>query len=191
MRSLSRDDAQKLVDTISPREARAVHALMCGTGIEIGAALTLRRRDIDVEAGTIHAHGTKRAHRDRVVRVTEPWCWQIVLEWLEARRALPDAPVFQISYWAATDALERALKALKWTNYRSHDWRHTYAVQALRDGEVPQVVAHQLGHKTPAMVYAVYGRYAPTASDYCSRLTVGLTVAPKDDVSAPKNRVAI
>jgi len=191
MRSLSRADAQKLVDAVNPAEARAVHALMCGSGIEIGAVLTLRHRDIEVEAGTVHAHGTKRASRDRVVRVTEPWCWQIVLEWLRAQRALPDAPVFGQSYWAVTDALRRVLKALKWTDYRSHDWRHTYAVQALRDGEAPQVVAHQLGHKTAAMVYAVYGRYAPTASDYRSRLTLGLTVEPKSGTSSAAIRVAV
>ena len=114
-----------------------------------------------------------------------------LIEWLEARRALPDAPVFAMGYWQVTEALNRALAAVGMKDYRSHDWRHTYAVQALRDGVTPQVVAHQLGHKTPAMVYAVYGRYAPTASDYRSRLTVGLTVDSQSNANTARKRVAI
>ena len=79
---------------------------------------------------------------------------------------------------------------MKWTDYRCHDWRHTYAVQALRDGESPQVVAHQLGHKTAATVHAVYGRYVPIASDYRSGQTVGLTVASESVSKVDKTRAA-
>ncbi len=190
MRSLTRAEAQKLIEGINSLEARAVHSLMCGSGMEIGTVLALRHRDVDVTGGTVHAHGTKRVHRDRVVRVTEPWCWEIFVGWLRSQRALPDAQVFRISYWAATEALQRALEAQKLTNYRSHDWRHTYGVQALRDGESPQVVAHQLGHKTAAMVHAVYGRYVPVNSDYRSKQTVGLTVASERAAAVGKTRAA-
>jgi integrase len=110
--------------------------------------------------------------------------------WLRFQRALPDAPVFRIGYWTATDTLQHALKAVKWADYRSHDWRHTYAVQALRDGESPQAVAHQLGHKTAAMVHAVYGRYVPIASDYRSGQTVGPTVASEGASKVDKTRAA-
>lgn len=177
VRSLSRTEAQKLVGAISSAEARTVHALMCGSGMEIGAVLTLRRRDIDLEAKTVHAHGTKRLSRDRVVRVPESWCWELLVSWLRDRRLLPDAQIFQLSYCATRRALKSACKAVGVDNYRSHDWRHTYAVQARRDGYSDQVIAHQLGHKTTAMVQAVYGRYTPTEADYRRSQTVGQTVA--------------
>ena len=56
--------------------------------------------------------------------------------------------------------------------------------------ESPQVVAHQLGHKTAAMVHAVYGRYVPIASDYRSGQTVGLTVASESASIIDKTRAA-
>ena len=180
VRALTRPEAEALVAAISPVEARTIHALMCGSGMEIGAVFALRHRDIDIQTGTVQAHGTKRLHRDRTVRVTERWCWDILLDWLAEHPGLPGAPVFRMSYYAARDALSRAMKAVEVENYRSHDWRHTYAVQALRNGERPEIVAHQLGHKTPAMVHAVYGRYVPNAADYVASQTVGLTVAQND-----------
>jgi hypothetical protein len=62
---------------------------MAGTGMEWGAAAAARRRDVDREAHTIHAHGGKNRHRDRRVRVTEDWCWSIVRPHL--RDVLPGA----------------------------------------------------------------------------------------------------
>ena len=180
VRALSRPEAEGLVAAISPVEARTIHALMCGSGMEIGAVFSLRHRDIDIQAGTVQAHGTKRLHRDRTVRVTERWCWDILLVWLADHPGLPGAPVFRMSYYAVRDALSRAMKAVEVEDYRSHDWRHTYAVQALKNGLRPEIVAHQLGHKTPAMVHAVYGRYVPNATDYVVSQTVGLTVAPNE-----------
>ena len=45
-----------------------------------------------------------------------------------------------------------------------------------------QAIAHQLGHRTTAMVQTVYGRYSPTAADYKRSQTVGLTVASEDSM---------
>ena len=59
-----------------------------------------------------------------------------------------------------------------------------------RDGESPQAVAHQLGHKTAAMVHAVYGRYVPIASDYRSGQKVGPTVASEGASKVDKTRAA-
>lgn len=179
-RYLERADAQRLIGLLDSAEARAIHALMCGTGMEIGAALATRHRDVSLADRTVQAHGTKRASRDRSVKVTEPWCFEIFESWVRKQAALPAAPVFTMKYDPARSALQRALVVAAITDYTSHDWRHTYAVQALRDGLAPQVVARQLGHPHPLMVHKVYGRYVPNASDYEPRQTLRLTVPSGD-----------
>lgn len=179
-----------MIGAIEPLEARAIHALMCGSGMEVGAALALCHRDVDQAAMTAHAHGTKSAHRDRTIRVTEAWCWSVVRDWTDSQLALPDANVFSLTYKALTDALRNACKAVGVENYRSHDWRHTYAVQARRDGYSDQVIAHQLGHRNTVMVQMVYGRYSPTAADYARSQTVGQTVALNAGSKPVKKRAA-
>ena len=182
-RYLEREDAQRLVALFDSEEARALHALLCGTGLEIGVARLLRRRDITVAADhypLVRAPGTKRTNRNRAIYITEQWCWEIVSEWLQKDRGLPGAPIFTISYDHATTALKHAIAAAEIEDYRSHDWRHTYAVQALRDGLAAQTVAHQLGHKDATMVLKVYGRFVPNRADYeHHRLTIGQTVGPR------------
>lgn len=177
MRYLLRDEAQRLIDALTPTEARAFHALMCGSGMEIGAVLALRHRDVELATGRLQAHGTKRLDRDRAVYVTEIWCWDIVKSWIREHPALPAAPVFRMGYYAATAALKQALKAVQMVDYRSHDWRHTYAVQGLKDGRRAEFIGHQLGHKNAAMVHKVYGRYVPDAPTDGVGQTIGLTIA--------------
>ncbi|MGI9078058.1 MAG: tyrosine-type recombinase/integrase [Gemmatimonadaceae bacterium] len=91
MRYLERRQAQALIASL-PQPYRALEALMAGTGIEWGAAARLVDRDIDLEAGTVHAHGSKNEWRDRVVRITETWCVPHIEEHLAT--VLPGARVF-------------------------------------------------------------------------------------------------
>ncbi len=63
--------------------------------------------------------------------------------------------------------------------YTQHGHRHTWAVQAIRDGIPLHVVAHQLGHRDPTMTLRVYGRFVPTSSDYRN------ATDPKTEPSTP------
>lgn len=175
---LEHTQAQRLVNSIAPDEARAMHALMCGSGLEVGATLALTHQDIVRAKREVHAHGTKTEWRDRRVRVTTDWCWEIVECWLDDHPGLPNAPIFRLKYAALRSALHEALKACEMgaSSYHTHDWRHTYAVQALRDGYPPQLVAHQLGHKDSTMVLKVYGKYAPNDADYDRLMTKRVTI---------------
>ena len=58
------------------------------------------------------------------------------------------------------------VKAAKLPRLTLHDQRHTHAVNMLREGYRPEVVAHQLGHSTPALVWKRYGRYTVDPRDY-------------------------
>lgn len=158
-------DAQKVAGR-APEPYRTIILLMAGTGLEWGAVERLRCDDIDLKAETIHARGSKTRWRNRVVRA-EAFVWPALRKHL--RTLLPGALVFDaVGERSALFELRDACAASKVGRQRLHDLRHTYAVNALRSGLKPQVVAHQLGHKDATMVLKVYGRYIPEKSDYQS-----------------------
>jgi integrase len=142
---------------------RALFALLYGAGIEISAALALRRRDVDMRRREVRAPGTKSHSRDRVVRVAE-WAWPRFSDALADR--LPDALLFPgIDRWGVGDYHRAHLKALALAHHRLHDARHVYAIRAVRAGVPYELVARQLGHADVAMVAKVYGRFAPGHQD--------------------------
>ena len=146
----------------APQPYRALFALLYGAGVEISAALTVTPRDIDYPNETVHVRGTKTAWRNRVV-VVDRWAFKHV-----ARiTTFPGETLFgPITYMMAYHAHRAALEAVQLTGYTLHDARHSYAVNALKAGLRPEVVARQLGHKDATLVNKVYGRYVPSPSDY-------------------------
>ena len=170
-RHLSPDEALSLVRAM-PQPFRALHALMVCTAIESEVALKLRARDIDREARVVMARGTKRAHRQRTARVYDTWdaMWAEVESYLAGAGLLPDAKAFpEATYYRSRAALQRACAALKVADYTTHDHRHTWAVQAVRDGLPINTVSHQLGHRDAVMTLRVYGAFVPAATDYQTR----------------------
>lgn len=171
---LSRAQAKTLINRL-PEPYNAIEALMAATGMELGAVLALHGRDIDFEQQTVHAHGSKTAWRNRVVRSTERWAWQVFANY--ARTKLPDAQVFTVRDDSVWKVHTKVSKAAKIPASTIHDWRHSYAVWSLRDGMRPEVIARQLGHKDPTLLMKVYGKYVPTKDDYS--LTHSATPLPQ------------
>lgn len=163
MRSLEHDDVLRLVES-QPEPYRTLSALIHGTGLEISAALKLKRRDVDRVEKQVRAHGTKTAHRDRLA-VVEGWAWN----YLERHIAdmLPNAELFpHTDRWTSMDRHKAACKATGIEDYTQHDARHTYAVRAIRAGAAFEVVARQLGHSNTNQVVQVYGRFRPSQDEY-------------------------
>lgn len=166
-RHLSREDALRVLAAL-PEPFRAMHAVMSGTGMEVSAVCALRYRDIDRERRALRARGTKRRHRDRTVRFFPRWEaeWDLLERHLAAHPGVGDALVFAgQDRYASYAALMAACAALAIADYRQHDWRHTYTVQAIRDRMPDHLIAHQLGHANTLMVQTVYGRFRVTAED--------------------------
>ena len=163
MRYLEADEVTRLIGAL-PYPFKALEALMLATGLEWQACARLTRRDVDLAAGTVRAHGSKTAYRDRTVRIVQPWAVPIVEQHL--RGLLPAAPVFPAGEHAALDAPHAACKAQGIAYCTLHDHRHTFAVQALRDGLSPMAVAAQLGHRDAYLTFTTYGKFTPTAADY-------------------------
>lgn len=155
-------DARRLVDALSG-DARTVAAIMAGTSMEWCAVRALTRADVDTAARTLRARGTKAApgrknYRDRIVTVTEDWCWPVILSAVQS--LAPAAPVVRIAHSAALAEQLAACERLGLPRHLLHDWRHTYAVTALRRRDDPQFVKHQLGHApNSVLLYKVYGAY--------------------------------
>lgn len=162
-RWLDRVQAKALIGAL-PMPYRAIEALMAATGVEWQVIERLTRRDIDLVKRTVHARGGKTAWRNRVVRATELWAWKTFADY--AKQFTDNTTVFPVSKFRALDEHLEAAAAVKLPRTTLHDWRHTYAVQALRDGYSLQVVAHQLGHRDTTLVQSRYGRFVPEESDY-------------------------
>lgn len=166
---LERDDAKRLILAVQ-MPYRAAIALMAATGMELQAVERVTRRDVDLDAGTVRARGGKNFWRDRVVRGTEPWAWEIFADY--AKDFLPDAPLFgDVSRDTIRSHHHRASKVLKLPKTTLHDWRHSYAVWSLRDGLSYAVIARQLGHKDTTLLQTVYGKFVPDERDFETHAT--------------------
>jgi integrase len=163
-RYLDHDEVLTLLEALT-EPYRTVAAVSHGSGAEVSALLAMRRRDVDLEAGTIRIRGTKTAHRDRTVHL-EPWSLAFLKRHLKRSKLLPDAQVFAgLNRWTVSDKHRGAAKKVGFNGYQFRDARHTYAVRAVRAGAALEIVARQLGHADPTMVGRVYGRFRPSSDE--------------------------
>lgn len=154
-------DAKRIIAAL-PARYQGREALMVGTGADWSDTANLRAADI--EGRTVRLRGHKTEWRNRTVRITEAWTLPYVRAALKGVAA--DELVFDGRHEAALLAHHKAVALLGLPDSTLHDWRHTYAVTALRRGETPQVVAHQLGHANAYLVLTRYGKHVPKESDY-------------------------
>lgn len=166
-RYLDRRQAMSLIGAL-PMPNRALEALMASFGAEWQVIERLWRSDVDLRARTVHAKGGKTPWRNRVARPTELWAWKIFLAYL---KTIPDDA--QVFPGIREDTALRVHKAtaarLGLPHTTLHDWRHTYAVQALRDGYSLQIIAHNEGHKDTTLIQTRYGRHVPRPEDFVRR----------------------
>lgn len=161
---LDLDDVLRLV-AAAPEIPRALFAFLYGSGCDLSAALSVRRRDVSLQDQTVRARGTKAYNRDRVVFVTE-WAWKHVEA--RCRNLLPDAPLFPgLSRWTASDIHRGLLTDLKLARdgITLHAARNHWAVRMLKNGATVELVARQLGHKDGTLIHRVYGRYLPDLAE--------------------------
>jgi integrase len=171
-----RPSAQAIIAAL-PQPYAALEAIMCGAGHEWQAITRLRVRDVQLEADIIEADGGKTDWRKRTAQIVEPWTKPYIAPALEGKE--PDDLVFPgINHKRALAEHRKAVATAKAKASVLHDWRHTIAVQMLRDGYLPTVVAHQLGHRDAILVWTVYGRFVVTKQDYKRRVG-GAPVPPE------------
>lgn len=168
-------NAKKLLAAIDAPKLRAFHAAMMAGGMEHGAARQLDPATVTEASG--FARGTK-GHRQRTVRIYGrwTWAWEHVRTFMDGHRD-GTQPFGDVTYDASRAALRKGLeRAGLPADYTQHDHRHTWAVQAVRDGISDYVIADQLGNSV-AMVRRVYGRFRPTEADFPTRKRTGSDTA--------------
>lgn len=156
-------DAKRVIEA-QPLPYKALGALMASTGMERQAAQRLRLRDLDLDRGLVHARGSKTKWRNRTCAITQPWATPILRQ--QIRGLTPDALVFpgldrDGTYKQYLAAHHAACAAVQLSDSVLHDWRHTFAVDALRRKVKPIIVASQLGHANATLVLKTYGHHVP------------------------------
>jgi integrase len=184
---LSQIDAKKLVGCFTNERYKALHCVLLATGMEISAAVLLDPGQCTETS--VYAHGTKTDTRQRTAHIYDrwQWAWRVALAFIE-KSADGQRPFAGVITKESNAALRRALKKAGLdVQYTQHDHRHTWAVQAIRDGLSTHVVAYQLGHKNDLMVRKVYGRFIPDGSDFAGKVTPGVpTPLVKHEVTDAK-----
>jgi integrase len=159
------EEAQAIAERMTDSECAAGFALACN-GLEWQAITRLRLRDVDLTKGSVFADGGKNRWRRRTVKIVWPW----VLTYLQrvVGGKLPDAVVLPSlnSDKVLLSAIASAATAAQLRRLTIHDQRHTCAVNMLRAGYRPEVVAHVLGHRDTSLVWKRYGRYVVSDRDY-------------------------
>jgi integrase len=186
-RYLDRADVVRLVEAHEDASHRALAAFLHATGVELGVALSLRRRDVDLARRWVRAHGRKRRNRNRTARLAA-WALPYVEPHLGAM--LPEARVWPLSQKQAERAHHRARGAAGIADYTIHDARHSYAVDALRRGASVQAVAQNLGNR-PEEVLHTYGAHLAREADYeWEHNAIGGTRTDTEPQAAPATRAA-
>jgi site-specific recombinase XerC len=161
----------ELLELIPEGVHRALSAFRHGAGVEMQAALAAHRRDIvDVDERIVWAHGSKNSHRDRQVRVEQAE-WATFHRYVRSGGFLPDARLFPVTIKEHRKVESDALDALRAkgvnvpAGYTLHACRHSYAVEMMRQGRDPVLIANNLGHANTTLVLSLYGKFRPTVTD--------------------------
>lgn len=156
--------------TPSGHRLRALIILLWRSGLRISEALALEERDLDPAAGAIVVRRGKGDKR-RIVGM-DPWAWQQIEPWLQARLALPAGPVFcviqgptagrHLSASSVRTALRRVgQQAGVRRRMAPHQLRHCHAIEMVREGVPVHILQRQLGHANLAVTTVYLSGVAP------------------------------
>ena len=161
---LTSNEIERLLRACSQRAPtgvrnRALIALAWRSGLRIGEVLALRRKDVDLDSGTLvvqHGKGDKR----RVVGI-DAGTAALTARWLEVRRRRgikAGAPIFctldgrPIDQSYVRHLLPRLAKRARIDKrVHAHALRHAFAVELEREGATVSTIRDLLGHSSAAV----------------------------------------
>jgi integrase len=149
---------------------RALYALIHATGADVGAAIAMKGRDLDLGRMQCHVPGTKSHRRDRHGIVIEAWAAPYLQE---LRTILPAAPLFAgCTQNGASKHHPTAIQHAGVEDYTLRDSRHSVAVRMRRAGKSFEAIAQQL-RTSVAQAVTTYSQF--TADDMAAELGTSTT----------------
>lgn len=161
-------EARDILAAIRDDLFEALYALLLGSGMRLGEALSLNWRDVDLERGTVRVRHGKTVRSIRTVPIASFAAAALLGHSRQVKRIGIDEPVFQpprrgerlrgdsvLHHWKRLLA-ENGLRPM-----RLHDLRHGHATLLLAAGVPMRTIADQLGHASPATTANVYAHVAP------------------------------
>lgn len=160
--------------SVSGTRTYALAMLLHHTGMRVGEALALTRRDIDWAEGRVYVRKgkTKSAERAALMPVNPDDLAQLhdaLTRWMIKRQGLnPKSDRIFVSgtgerllYNSVHRSFERvSARAGITPAIHPHQFRHTYASELMGKGANPAGVAAQLGHSSPAVTLRTYTHVA-------------------------------
>jgi integrase len=162
------DELQRLLVQLPKRE-RLFCAFLVESGLRIGEAVEVRKRDIDFGTRQLHVRRTyyegrigkpKTRHGRRTIRLSDRLAREL---WPLTAKSAPDDLVFTSVRGARVNPKNLAARVLvpaaknagvNWLGW--HGFRHTSATTLFRAGANAKQVQAWLGHHSPAFTLATY-----------------------------------
>jgi len=165
-------------DALDPRLRGATHrtliGLLAATGLRLGEALGLERRDVDLDDGVLRVHGKDEKWREVPLHPSTTHALTEYARLRDQHWPQPKTPAFfvcatgeRLQKWVVHKTFPQLIRQVglegrgQRARPRPHDFRHSYAVHTLldwyRDGEnvdakLPQL-SSMLGHAKPEHTY--------------------------------------
>lgn len=134
---------------------RAIVLLLLETGIRIGELCRLKIEDVNLEAGEVHIRPYRNGVKSRARTIPiEKGCKRALWHYTSRERvdALPDEPLFPLALSSVQTLMQRLEERTGLSQVNAHKFRHTFAIQYLRNGGDVFTLQRILGHRDMTMV---------------------------------------
>lgn len=133
---------------------RAIVLLLLETGIRLGELARLKIEDVNLEAGEVHIHPYRSGKKSKPRTIPiEKGCKKALWHYRINQRAdaLPGEPFFPMAAHTVQTLFRRIEARSGIANVHPHRFRHTFAIQYLRNGGDIFTLQRVLGHSTLEM----------------------------------------
>ncbi len=146
---LSRNEIEKIINSIENKKHRLLISLSYGAGFRISEVINLKVKDVDINELTIHIKGAK-GNKDRISIIAEklkPDLKELIALQESNNYVFPSNRGGKLTERTAQKIFENALRATGIQKEATfHSLRHSFATHLLENGVDVRYVQELLGH---------------------------------------------
>lgn len=162
---LSREDSDRVINSIQKQHHKVLALLMLDAGLRISEACTLRFRDFDFKKKLLKVRSLKKGNKGeyRIIPISNRLYRNLALHIEQVENIHGENPLFPgkngrefISRQAVSLALSKIQKKANLPHFSPHSLRHTFATTHLANGTQLAEIKTMLGHKRfdTTLIYA-------------------------------------